>query len=99
MSLIGVAPAMDPVHFGWEAEHANKSLIPSNMCQGTPYAPEQVLKLIRCGCSSEKACHGGNCGCMSHHLSCSIFCTCDGTKVCHNSFKQTTHDEDLEDEY
>ena len=92
-------PVMDPVQYGWEADHANKCLHPRNMSHGTAYAPEKVLKLVRCGCVSERACHRGNCGCMSRQLSCTIFCSCGSTAdVCHNPFSVRGDDEDSEDE-
>ncbi len=99
MALIGITPQMDLLKFGWEADHTNKSLIPKIICDGVLYAPEQVLKLVCCGCASEKSCHGGNWGCMSRHLSCTIFCTYYGTDVCHNPFNKSNEDYDSEDEY
>ncbi|KAG0714928.1 hypothetical protein GWK47_013126 [Chionoecetes opilio] len=57
------------------------------MCQGTAYAPENVLKLVRCSRDSEKACRGGKCGCMSRQLPCTVFCACGAASgVCHNPF-------------
>ena len=63
-SLLGEPPALDPVQFGWEADHVNKCLIPQNMREGTPYALLHVLQLVRCGCESELSCrvfHGSQC--------------------------------------
>ena len=78
---------MDPVHFGFETDHVNKCLIPRNMCQGTAYASENVLKRVRCGCDSKNACQGDKCGCISGQLPCTIFCACGAANgVCHNPF-------------
>ena len=97
-ALSGEPPAMDPVHFGWEIDHVNKCLIPRNISQGTAYAPENVLKLVRCGCDSEKACRGGKCGCMSRQLPCTIFCSCGAvSRVCHNPFN-LEDDGDMEED-
>eukprot|EP00745_Piridium_sociabile_P037812 TRINITY_DN68984_c0_g1_i6.p1 TRINITY_DN68984_c0_g1~~TRINITY_DN68984_c0_g1_i6.p1 ORF type:complete len:1121 (+),score=248.01 TRINITY_DN68984_c0_g1_i6:81-3443(+) len=100
-TLLGEPPSMDPVQFGWEADHVNKGLTPQNMCHGTAYAPPHVLKLVRCGCDSEKSCRGGNCGCMSRQLSCTIFCTCCASfGMCHNPFNKKDAEVDtLEDDY
>ena len=98
-SLHGKPPPMDPVQFGWEADHVNKCLTPQNMCQGTAYAPSHVLKLVRCGCDSEKACRGGNCGCMSRQLPCTIFCTCCASfGICHNPFNKEDVEVDIQEE-
>ena len=72
-ALTGESPAMDPMGFGWEADQQNKSLIPRNMSSGTPYAPEHVLKIVRCGCQSERSCRGGNCGCMGRRYHARLF--------------------------
>ena len=86
-ALTGVVPVMNPVQYGWDPDHANKCLVPRNMSKGTSYAPAQILKLVRCGCGSERACHGGNCGCMGRQLPCTIFCSCGATvDACHNPF-------------
>lgn len=100
-TLLGEPPSMDPVQFGWEADHVNKGLTPQNMCHGTAYAPPHVLKLVRCGCDSEKSCRGGNCGCMSRQLPCTIFCTCCASfGMCHNPFNKKDAEVDtLEDDY
>ena len=75
-ALNGESPAIDPIGFGWEADQQNESLIPRNMSSGTPYSAEHVLKLVRCGCHSERSCRGGNCGCMGRQLLCMTFCPC-----------------------
>ena len=91
---------MDPVKFGWEADHINKCLIPQNMCEGIAYAPWHVLQLVRCGCESEKPCRGGKCGCMGRQLPCTVFCACCASfGICQNPFNQEDADEgSLEDD-
>ena len=67
------------------------------MSDGVPYALEHVLKLFRCGCASERACRGGNCGCMGHQLVCTMFCACGSGPACSNPFnakERTTDDTD-----
>ena len=91
-ALTGESPAMDPIAFGWEADQQNKSLIPRNMSSGTPYAPEHVLKLVRCGCQSERSCRGGYCGCMGRQLPCATFCACLQDSMCKNPFNTSYED-------
>ena len=67
-ALGGDPPAMNAVEDGWESVDTNRRLIPRNMANGISYAPEHILKLVMCGCSSERPCKGGNCSCMGHQL-------------------------------
>ena len=100
-ALSGDLPPLAAVEHGWEADDTNKCLIPRNMEDGVPYAPEHILKLVRCGCTSERACRGGKCGCMGRQLPCTLFCTCGGGTACSNPFnttESTTDHEDIDDE-
>ncbi|KAG0729729.1 hypothetical protein GWK47_003399 [Chionoecetes opilio] len=81
--------ALTGLEHGWEADDTNKCLIPRNMEDGVSYAPEHILKLVRCGCTSERACRGGKCGCMGRQLPCTMFCTCGGGTACSNPFSIT----------
>ena len=88
-TLSGVAPPLNAVDYGWEADNTNKCLLQRNMAYmyGLPYyAPEHVLNLVRCGCASERACRGGNCGCMGHQLVCTMLCACGSGPACSNPF-------------
>jgi len=58
---------------------------PRNMA-GVPYAPEQILNLVKYGCVSERSCKGANCGCMGHQLPCPMFCACGGGRAYLNAF-------------
>ncbi len=88
--------ALDAVDYGWEVDETNKCLNPRNMADGIPYAPEHILKLVRCGCVSERACRGGNCGCMGRQLVCTMFCACGSGRACSNPFntKEAETDDD-----
>ena len=82
---------LNAVDYGWEADEANKCLIPSrNMAE---WAPEQILKLVKCGCISERPCKGANCCCMGHQLPCTMFCACGGGRACLNAFNIQDTDE------
>ena len=91
-TLSGTPPPINAVDYGWEADEINKSLIPRNMKEGVPYAPDYVLKLIKCGCSSKEPCKG-KCGCSSNQLPCTIFCACGGDSSCYNRFNKTNTDD------
>ena len=88
-ALSGDPPNLSAVEHGWEADETNKCLIPRNMRDGVPYAPEDILKLVRCGCTSDRACSSGKCGCMGRQLPCTMFCNCGGENNCYNPFKIT----------
>lgn len=90
-ALSGDPPPLNAVDYGWEADDTNKCLIPRNMKDGVPYAPEHILKLVKCGCLSERPCRGGNCGCMGHQLPCTMFCACGGGPACLNPFNAREH--------
>lgn len=85
-ALAGESPPLDTAEYGWEKDETNKILYPRNMKDGVPYAPEYILKLVRCGCASEQPCKSGKCGCMGRQLPCTLFCACGGTSVCANPF-------------
>lgn len=92
-ALSGDPPPLNAVEYGWEADHTNKCLIPRNMSEGVAYAPEQILKLVKCGCVSSRPCKGSNCGCLGHRLSCTMFCACGGGLTCSNPFMIKNNDE------
>jgi len=52
-ALSGNPPPLNAVDCRWEAVETNKCRIPRNMAEGVPYAPEQILKLVKCSCASE----------------------------------------------
>jgi len=63
------------------------------MGEGVPYAPEQIPKLVKCGCVSERPCKGANCGWMGHQLPCTMFCACGGGRACLNASNKQDTDE------
>ena len=70
------------------------------MPSGTAYAPDYILKVIRCGCGSTGAanpCKGSKCSCTSSMLPCTIFCNCGGGEGCSNpsnKYMTDTNDDD-----
>ena len=71
-------PAIEPTAFGCSLEEASKTLIPTTLPSDTPLAPDDLLKLVRCSCSSETPCKTHRCGCSSASLACSVFCAFSG---------------------
>ena len=77
-------PAIDPAAFVWSLVEGSKTLIPTAFPGDTPLAPDDLLKLVRCSCSSEITCKTQRCGCSSASLACSVFSACQGGQGCFN---------------
>lgn len=95
-SISGQPPNLLATDYGWEADHRNKMLIPCGIPRNVQFAPDTILKIIRCSCASEEACKSGRCSCMHNQLACTIFCNCGGKILCHNLFKK--HEDPIEEE-
>ena len=91
-------PSMNPVEFEWSQEEASETLFPTTLPSDTPLAPEDLLKLIRCSCSSETSCRMHRCGCNSANLACSVFCACQGGQACFNERTKQVIQADEDDE-
>ena len=76
--ITGVPPDMDPCDFGWEKD--GESLRPSMLPSDKDIAPDKVLKMTQCNCSSGQ-CKSNRCGCVSAGTSCSEYCGC---QICFN---------------
>ena len=63
-------------------------------------APEEVLQLIHCSCSSDEACSSGRCGCCNGMLSSTAFCTFQQVQhiTCKNKWTKRAQNSDDEDE-
>ena len=80
-------PVLDITKFGWEF----KDGIPSPVYSHQDPGPPELMDVISCGCQAEgRACSAGNCNCLRHHISCTLYCSC-ASKECYNPYK---HDED-----
>lgn len=88
-SLQADPPALDPVQFGWSKDEADQGFVPVGLPEGVSPVPEGVLKIIRCGCSSDTPCSTARCGCVVAQLSCSVFCSCRGAEECCNERTKT----------
>ena len=77
-------PDMDPEEFGFDADHVNKVLDPRPIRSDVEVVPENILKLISCGCNAAQSFKTGRCTCTGTPISCSIFCACVGGDDCYN---------------
>lgn len=77
-------PELNPAQYGWMYDSPNQCFSPVAIPPGVSPAPVEVLKLIKCGCSSSHPCTTSRCSCSSAQLSCSIFCACSGGDECRN---------------
>ena len=57
----GTPPELDPLEYGWEKD--GESLRPIMLPDGTDVAPEKVLQMTRCKCSSSQ-CKTNRCSCV-----------------------------------
>jgi len=97
-AIDAMQPVLDATVYGWYHEQGSSSLSPTPLPENVPLAPEELLKLIRCTCSSENACKTRRCSCNSSTLACTIFCSCQGSHACFNEYtKQVMEVEDEED--
>ena len=90
-------PDLDPTSFGWTRDESNKVLLPTTVL----VAPDRILNMVKCGCSSSTACSSKHCTCSSASVSCIMMCKCRGdTEICYNKENNRTilDEEDLNDE-
>ena len=58
-----------------------------------PPAPEDLLRIIRCNCTTD--CSTARCSCRKHNLECSPSCgQCRGFGCCNSSVADSREDED-----
>ena len=96
----GNPPPLDPSYYGWYKDDNNHCLMPVMIPTGVKAAPPEVLKLIRCNCSSDSPCSpSSRCSCSKAQMSCSEFCNCynDETHICCNRWTAVLGD-DAEEE-
>ena len=101
-------PALNPLHYGWSLIDGMNMLSPVALPPDVSPAPVEVLRLIKCGCSSSQPCLTLRCSCNPAQLSCSVFCACRGSDECRNQRTITAirvtgnenyDDEEEDDEY
>ena len=77
-------PNLDPTVYGWFKNVETKSLQPVMLPPSRLSAPDYILKLVCCSCTSERSCHSSRCGCVAANLACTAFCHCQGSYICNN---------------
>ena len=63
-------PRVKPTDWGWELKEA----VLSPVTGMSKPAPDEIMKMIACGCGTEKPCSRKNCSCNIAGLSCTTFC-------------------------
>ncbi len=87
-------PDLQPENYGWDKDENTKCLVPVTVPQNVSLAPQDILQLIRCSCSSDNPCRSTRCTCKKAGLPCTTFCKCY-TK-CLNEFNQADLESDEE---
>lgn len=90
-------PDLHPSSYGWSKVEGSTSVIPTTVADDVVLVPDELLKVIRCSCSSDIACKSSRCSCTSASLLCSVFCVCRGGQSCKN-YKNMEQREDEDDD-
>ena len=90
-------PVCDHIHHGWSHDQTSNILLPVPLLPDVYPAATEVLRMIRCGCSSVRPCSTNRCSCSAARLSCSMFCGCHGMLECQNDHTKFTSTNDTED--
>ena len=92
-------PVLNPEHYGWKYDDDEEIMVPIALPVDVDEAPVEVLKMIKCGCST---CSTARCSCRQAGLSCSPFCKCRYDHECKNPHTKHIHgpvtDEEEEDD-
>ena len=92
-------PTLNPIDYGWFKESNSSCLLSVMIPTGVKAAPAEVLKLIRCTCSSDSPCGPTSwCSSSKAQMSCSEFCSCynDYSSTCCNKWTVFGNDDDDE---
>ena len=85
-SLSPDPPALLATEHGWYLAEGSQMLLPKIIPADTPVAPSALMKLIKCSCSSDRACATKRCSYRMHSLCCTFLCNCRGADLCNNYF-------------
>lgn len=84
--------------YGWRKDGETKYLIPFPGAPDMFLVPDEIIKVFRCGCTSENLYKLTNCSCDKTRLPCSTFCKFVGGISCTNPFDvraRNKKDEDM----
>ena len=78
------------IKYGWEQDKINEVMCLIGIPAGVSAAPPEVLKIIKCTCSSPKSCSTRRCSCVAGNVTCSLMCSCqcDRDTCCSESTKR-----------
>ena len=93
-------PNVDPTEYGWDRNDELKVLLPSTLPSSEKVAPEEVMKVLCCTCSSARPCFSKACSCYAAPLGCTEHCKCEGGLSCNNPYtiKPVESEEDSDDD-
>lgn len=91
-------PNLDPTQYGWMKEEQSTSLQPITLPTAVQPAPDYILKMVRCSCSSNTPCRSKACGCNTAHMACTLFCSCQGGVECANQHTKAVAELDDQDD-
>ena len=57
-------------------DKGSNTLSPTTVAEGVKLVPEEILKLIKCSCRSDKPCQTNRCSCKSAGIACTVNCVC-----------------------
>ena len=83
-------PIMNPTEYGWVKDDISNSLQPTMLPPATKPAPDYILKLVRCSCSSAMPCRSKVCSCNAARIACTYFCSCQASGACRNEQTATS---------
>ena len=75
-------PQLNPRLFVWEEESPGGTSVPTTFQPAVALAPDYLLRLIKCGCSSDKPCKTLRCTCYKSKMGCTICCAWGVQGVC-----------------
>ena len=85
-------PTLNPLEDGWYLDQETQSLRPIMMPKGAKAAPDEILKITRCGCNTSH-CKTSACSCTSYSIPCPEFCGCN-KNGCDNKWNKVISDSD-----
>ena len=92
VAVNNIAPNLEPL-YGWHFDTSSSCLQPAFGPPDLILVPDNLLKIMRCGCKSGEPCKGSRCSCYKAKLPCTTFCDCEGGITCHNPFKQASNND------
>ena len=85
---------MDPTLCGWRRDELNKVLVPIGLHDTIAAAPDEVLNMVKCGCSTSSHCKTKRCSCAPARVACSLMCSCRGdADICQNEVTKKQSEE------